>query len=255
MRNIKIILEYDGSAFFGFQKQPDHPTVQEALEKALSQLLDSPTKIQAASGRTDTGVHAEYQVVNFKTEKALPLLQIQRGLNRFLPPQIAVTEVKEEHAGFHSRFSVKSKIYEYRVWNSEARSPLKASRSFHVHYPLDLKLMKQGARLLVGKHDFKSFASLSKPSGKNSRALSGEEKNTVRTIKSLIIKKEGDLIRIRVEADGFLYRMVRNIAGTLIEMGRGKISVPELRKVMAGTNKLVIQSAPACGLTLADVLY
>ena len=148
MRNIKLVLEYNGSAFFGFQKQPGKPTIQEALEKALSSFFDRKMKIGAASGRTDTGVHAEGQVVHFKTASAHELWQIQKGLNALLPPSIVAKDIEEVPAAFHARYSVRSKVYEYRIWNHACRSPLIAGRAFHVPQKLNVAKMRQAAKVL-----------------------------------------------------------------------------------------------------------
>src|SRR3989338_7365138 len=229
-RNIKLVLEYDGSAFFGFQRQPQRMTVQEALEKALSSLLNRKTKIAAASGRTDTGVHALGQVVNFKTVSSMPVAQIQKGLNGLLPRAVAVTEVTQVREKFHARFDARSKTYEYRIWNDPTRSPLHAASTFHVREPLNVAKMRAAAKYFTGRHDFKSFATASKISGKNQRT----EKNTVRTIHRFQIVKNGPLIRLIIEGDGFLYLMVRNLTGVLLEVGKGKLSLRELSKILKG---------------------
>ena len=156
-RNIKLVLEYDGSRFFGFQRQKDKPTIQSELEKALSQLFNHRMKISAAAGRTDSGVHAKAQVVNFKTDSRLPLEQIQKGLNALLPHEIAVKKIEKVPLDFHARYSAKAKTYEYLVWNSQVRSPLLNGRVYPFRYPLDLTKMKRAARILVGRRDFKAF--------------------------------------------------------------------------------------------------
>ena len=142
VRNIKLILEYDGLTFFGFQKQPNRPTIQETLENALSKFFNCKMKIAAASGRTDAGVHAEGQVVNFKVKTNRDLKTIQKGVNAFLPHTIVVKKAEEVSFDFHSRYSVSSKIYEYRIWNHPFRSPLMAQRVYHVPFKLDISKMK-----------------------------------------------------------------------------------------------------------------
>ncbi len=248
MRNIKLVLEYDGSAFFGFQKQPGKPTIQEALEKALSVFFRRKMKIAAACGRTDTGVHAEEQVVNFKTSGRESLGRIQRGLNALLPPSMVIKKIEEVGPDFHARYHVRSKIYEYRIWNHPYRSPLAAGRAYHVPFRLDAVRMRQAAKSLVGKHDFRSFTSPS--------AIKKEKISYVRTIKQCRIKKEGDLIRIRVEADGFLYHMIRNMVGTLVEVGKGKRSAASIKAVLkAKDRRQAGMTAPSEGLTLLRVRY
>jgi tRNA pseudouridine38-40 synthase len=247
MRNIKLILEYNGSMFFGFQKQPGQPTIQEVLEKALSGFFDRNMKIAAASGRTDTGVHAEGQVVNFKTSSAHELKQIQKGLNALLPSPVVIKDIEEVGTGFHARYSVRSKTYEYRIWNHPCRSPLVAGRAFHVPYPLDLAGMRRAAKSLMGKHDFRSFTSVSSMKKGSS---------CVRTIKRFQIKRQGHLILMHVEADGFLYHMIRNMAGTLLEVGRGKRKVEDIKAILkARDRRFAGMTAPSEGLTLIRVTY
>jgi tRNA pseudouridine38-40 synthase len=247
MRNIKLVLEYDGSAFYGFQKQPGKPTIQEALEKTLSGFFDRKMKIASASSRTDAGVHAEGQVVNFKTSSAHKLWQIQKGLNALLPPPIVVKIIKEIPADFHARYSVRSKVYEYRIWNHSCRSPLIAGRVFHVPYKLNFAAMRKAAKSLIGKHDFRSFTSVS--------ALK-KGSSCVRKVMRFQIKQQGHLILLRVEADGFLYHMIRNMAGTLLEVGRGKRKAAEVAAILkAKDRRLAGMTAPAQGLTLIKARY
>lgn len=248
MRNIKLVLEYDGSVFFGFQKQPGKPTIQEALEKALSVFFRRKMKIAAASGRTDTGAHAEGQVVNFRTSGRESLDRIQRGLNALLPSSIVIKEIKEAGPDFHARYHVRSKVYEYRIWNHPYRSPLMAGRVHHVPFRLDVVRMRQAAKTFVGKHDFRSFTSPS--------AIKKEKISYVRTVKQFRVKKEGYLIRIQVEADGFLYHMVRNMAGTLLEVGRGKRSPESIKTILGAKDRRQAgMTAPSEGLTLIRVRY
>ena len=247
MRNIKLVLEYNGSAFFGFQKQPAKPTIQEALEKALSGFFARKMKIAAASGRTDTGVHAEGQVVNFKTSSLRELWQIQKGLNALLPPPVVIKKIEEVPSDFHARYSVRSKIYEYRVWNHPCRSPLIAGRAFHVPYRLDFQNMRKAAKEFIGRHDFCSFTSVS--------ALK-KGSSCVRTIKRFQIKRQGYLILMRVEADGFLFHMIRNMVGTLLEVGRGKRQPEDIRTILKARNRRFAgMTAPSEGLTLYRVKY
>ena len=247
MRNIKLVLEYNGSSFFGFQRQPGKPTIQESLEKALSSFFARKMKIASASGRTDTGVHAEGQVVNFRTASAHELWQMQKGLNALLPPPIVVKEIKEVPADFHARYSVRSKVYEYRIWNHPCRSPLAAGRVFHVPQKLNVTKMRQAAKAFVGKHDFGSFTSVS--------AIK-KGSSCVRTIKRLEIKRQGHLILMSVEADGFLYHMIRNMAGTLLEVGRGRRKPEDIATILKAKNRrLAGMAAPSEGLTLKKVTY
>ena len=250
MRNIKLILEYDGSDFFGFQRQPKHRTVQEALETALSTFFKKKMKITAASGRTDTGVHAEYQVVNFKTTDGRRLDQMQRALNALLPKTVAVKKIAEAPDDFHARYSAKAKTYEYCIWNSPVRSPLLAKRSLHIASKLNIKKMKQAAAFLTGTKDFSSFCA---SRGREDKAL--HRKNT-RTIYRLQIKRSGSLLRFQIEADGFLYHMVRNMLGALIEVGRGKLDPEAIQEILAAKDRrMAPATVPANGLTLKAVVY
>ena len=247
MRNIKLVLEYNGSTFFGFQKQPGQPTIQEALEKALSSFFNHKMKISAASGRTDTGVHAEGQVVNFKTTSPHGIRQIQKGLNAYLPPPVVIKEVEEVPLDFHARYSARSKVYEYRVWNHPYRSPLLAERVFHVPQALNILAIRTAAKFFLGKHDFRSFTSV--PAIKKGRSC-------VRTIKQFRISKQGYLILFHVEADGFLYHMIRNMVGTLLEVGKGKRKPEVIQTILkAKDRRLAGMTAPALGLTLLRVAY
>ena len=261
MQNFKVVLEYNGADFFGFQKQPGKPTIQQAFEDALSKLFNHPMKIASASGRTDTGVHAQNQIVNFKVETRLNKHQILMGLNRYLPPSVAVKKVEKVKNSFHSRFDAKSKIYEYRVWNSSVRAPLKSGRAYQCPFKLNFSEMKKGAGILKGRHDFKAFCGAGGLSpgkaGKGTVPSEGDSiKDTVRTIKRFTLDRKGDVIRFTVEADGFLHHMVRNLVGTLLEVGRGKISCASLKEIIASRDRRKAgMTAPAHALTLLTVRY
>ncbi len=244
-RNIKLTLEYDGSPFFGFQRQKNQPTVQGALEKALTQLLNRRTKIASAAGRTDSGVHAQAQVVNFRTDSSLPLERIQKGLNALLPKEIAVKRAEEMPADFHARYSARGKTYEYRVLNSEIRSPLLNGQVYPFRYPLDLKRMKAAARRLVGRRDFKAF-----------QAAGSSARHSIRCVRRLEIERKGGLVRFVIEADGFLYRMVRNIVGALLEVGRGKLTPQDFSKRVRSRKRFLGgATVPPQGLCLVAVEY
>lgn len=244
MRTIKLTVEYDGTGFFGFQRQKKHRTIQSELEAALKKLFQK--KITAyPAGRTDSGVHAEGQVVHFRVTSPIPLFKIQAGLNTYLPHEIAVTAIEEPPASFHARFSAKRKVYVYHVLNSKARSPLERFRSFHVPYPLNIARMKHAAKMLVGTHDFRAFES----SG-------GRRKSAVRTIYRFTVGRKGKHIYFTIESDGFLYRMVRSIVGTLLLVGSGRLSLPDLKKTILEKNrKKVGQTVPSQGLLLKEVIY
>ena len=254
VRNIKLTLEYDGTDFFGFQRQPNQPTIQQAIEEALQSLLQKKTKLTSASSRTDAGVHAEEQIIHFKTTNPLPLPRIERGLNHFLPKSIAVVKSEEVAPDFHARFHPLSKIYEYRVWNHFSHPALWRNRACHVPGPLNLTAMKLAAQHLTGKHDFRTFTSVEKIV--KSRALSKRKISFIRTVKKLMIQKRGKMIFFTVEADGFLYHMVRNLTGTLIAVGKGKIKAGDIPQILkAHDRRLSGPTLPACGLTLKRVIY
>lgn len=247
-RNIKLTLEYDGTDFAGFQFQPGRPTIQQVLEEALSKFFDKPMKIKSASGRTDAGVHAKYQVVNFRTDSKADLWQIQKGLNAHLPDSIAVRKAEEVPAGFHARFQAKGKTYEYTIWNDRVRSPFQLRYAHQVASPLNVSAMRRAAKILVGKHDFRSFCATEKPGQ--------PKKETTRTIQKFVISKKGALICLRITANGFLHHMVRNIAGTLMEVGRGKLKADEVEKILKSKDrKRAGMTAPAKALCLVDVTY
>jgi len=246
MRNIKLTIEYDGTDYFGWQIQNKRKskTVQKTTEECLQKILQRRIKL-IASGRTDAGVHAKAQVANFKTESSLSLEKLQKALNALLPVDIAITHIEEANLDFHSRFAAKSKTYRYTILNRPYRSVLLKDRAYFYPYPLDTKLMQRQARILLGRHNFKAF-----------QASDKKGSNSIRTIKKLKITKDKDLIYIDIEADGFLYNMVRNIVGTLIEIGRGKFSGGSLRKIMLSKERrLAGPTLPAKGLCLVEVKY
>ena len=247
MRNFKITFEYDGSEFCGWQNQAQgERTVQGDMEAVLLRIFKKPVKV-IASGRTDSGVHARGQVISFKADTRMKPLEIQRALNSLLPSEIAVLEAKEVKGDFHAQYSVKEKTYRYTVLNRKFRSAFLRDRVNFYPYPLNLTNMRKAAKYLIGRHDFKSFQAYDP-----SRA----ERQTVRTIKKLMIKKEGDMITIDITADGFLYKMVRNIAGTLLAIGSGQLPVADMHKIlMARDRRQAWDTAPADGLCLMQVKY
>jgi tRNA pseudouridine38-40 synthase len=247
MRNFKMTFEYDGAEFCGCQTQAQgERTVQGDLEAVLLKVFKKPVKV-IASGRTDSGVHAQGQVISFKADTRMKPLEIKRALNSLLPPDIAVHEAREVKDDFHAQYSVKEKTYRYTVLNRKYRSVFLRERVYYYPYPLNVSHMRKGAKYLVGRHDFKSFQAYDPL-----RA----ERQTVRTIKKLVIKKEGDLVHIDVTADGFLYKMVRNIVGTLLAIGAAQLPLKEMPKILKAKNrKAAWDTAPAEGLCLMSVKY
>ncbi len=260
-RNIKLSIEYLGSDYCGWQIQNQKPirgkisksaSIQENLENILSRILQEKIKV-IGSGRTDAGVHAVSQVANFKTRSHMSLSGMQKALNGLLPKDIAVGSICEVASDFHSRFAAKSKIYSYVILNSPVRSVFLKDISLFLPYRLNVGLMQKESRCLLGRHDFKSFC-----------ASGSSVKDTIRTIKRISISKRayplfnisGPLIIVEIEADGFLYNMVRNIVGTLIEVGMEKLPAGSLRKILtAKDRKLAGPTAPAKGLFLTRVAY
>jgi tRNA pseudouridine38-40 synthase len=247
MRNFKITCEYDGAEFCGWQTQAQgERTVQGELEAVLLKVFKRPIKV-IASGRTDSGVHARGQVISFKADTRMKPLEIQRALNSLLPSDIAVHEAREVKSDFHAQYSVKEKTYRYSVLNRKYRSVFLRDKVYFYPYPLNISNMRRAAKHLIGRHDFKSFQAYDPL-----RA----ERQTVRTIKKIAIKKDGDLIHIEVTADGFLYKMVRNIAGTLLAIGSGQLPLDEMPKILKAKNrKSAWDTAPAQGLCLMAVKY
>ncbi len=246
MRNFKLTIEYDGAGFCGLQVQPGLRTVQGHLEEKLEKIFKK--KIRCiASGRTDTGVHALGQVVHFKVETRMKPAQIQKALNAFLDKDLSVIKVQEVPLDFHAQYSVKSKTYRYTILNRKYPSALWRDRAYFYPYKLNLSLMRKAARNFKGENDFKSF---------QAAAEASPVKTSVRTIKNFTIVKEGEFIHISVTSNGFLYKMVRNIAGALLAVGSGQIpkdSVPKLLK--ARNRKLAPATAPSHGLCLVCVRY
>jgi len=246
MRNIKLEIEYDGSNYAGWQVQPKArgKTIQAVIETKLRKILQEKVKV-IVSGRTDSGVHAQAQIANFLTSSKIPLSRLKIGLNGILPEDIKVVKLSEALPDFHSRFSAKSKIYRYTILNRDYSSPLLRHMVFFYPHPLDVKIMRKEALSLLGKYNFSAF-----------QASLGKDKNPVKTIKGIDIKKKDDFIYIDIEADGFLYNMVRNIVGTLIEIGRGRLPKGSLKKILLSRDRRQAgQTASAKGLCLLKVKY
>ena len=244
MRNIKLTVEYDGTDHAGWQVQKNAHSIQHFIEKALNKITQQEVGV-ISSGRTDSGVHAKAQVANFKSCTKLSCESLLKALNSNLPPDIAVKKVEDVPLSFHSRFSAKSKLYRYTILNSRIHSPLVGRFVYQVPYKLDVDAMKKAARHMRGRQDFKSF-----------QAKDKIERPSVCEVKSLSISKKGDLIYIDIEASGFLYKMVRNIVGTLIEVGRGRIDHKDIKKIISACDRKVSgPTVPPQGLCLLEVRY
>jgi len=247
MRNILLDLEYDGRDFLGAQIQAVGRTVQGELERALGQLTQQETRVILA-GRTDSGVHARGQRANFRTASALSLETFVRGLNALLPPDLAVQRAQEVPEEFHARFDARQRVYRYTLYITPIRSPLTRRYAWEVAGPLDVAAMASGLEMLLGRHDFASFAASSDgPLGR---------RGTVRTVQQARCWCEGPRVHIEIAADSFLRRMVRNIVGQLVLVGTGRCSLDEFRGIRdARDRRLAGPPAPPQGLCLMRVAY
>lgn len=244
LRNLKLVVEYDGTNLAGWQRQDGQDTVQGWLEKAFHSMTKQEVVVRGA-GRTDAGVHAEAQVANVELASRIPAIGFLRGLNTFLPREIAVLEVADVPATFNARFSARGKIYRYQVWNHPVRSPRFARYAWHVYDPLDMHTMREAAAVLTGEHDFRAF-----------RAADCDRKNTVRIIRRLDVRREGAMVSFEVEGTAFLRNMVRILAGTLVAVGRGRMTPSDVATALAsGDRTQAGMTAPPWGLTLARVIY
>jgi tRNA pseudouridine38-40 synthase len=244
-RNFRLILEYDGSGYHGWQRQIGWLTIQEVLESRLEIMLGAPVKVRA-SGRTDAGVHARGQEVNFYARTTLQPEELMRGLNSLLPADIVVLNAAEVVDSFHARFSAVSKTYEYRILNRTVRSPLERQFAWHIRRPLAPEPMRECLELIIGTHDFASFMA------SGSRVTS-----TVRSLyRAELQRPDADHLHLVFEGNGFLRQMVRNLVGTLVEVGRGRWSADDFRRIVAGRDRRQAgMTAPAHGLYLVEVRY
>lgn len=244
MRNVKLTIEYDGTAYSGWQVQPNGVTIQEVMEGALEQMLGEPTRLRS-SGRTDAGVHARGMVACFTTEKTIPLRAFREGLNALLPADIAVRDACEVPPSFNPRRDASRKHYRYSILQDRLRSPLARHIAWRIGHDLDLDAMRAAARHFVGEHDFAAF-----------RASNCTAKTTVRTIYSLELVLDGSWLHVDVNGSGFLKNMVRVIVGTLVEVGLGKRAPEEVAKLLQeGDRQASGITAPPHGLCLMQVFY
>jgi tRNA pseudouridine38-40 synthase len=249
IERLKFLIAYDGRGFAGWQSQAGGGSVQDALESALTKVTGETVRVHG-SGRTDAGVHALGQCAHADVPrgKHAPRTWLS-ALNANLPPLVRVLRVSRVPGGrdgFHARFDARGKRYEFRIWNEPWLHPLEIGRAWHVPHPLDLEALRGSAKLFIGRHDFASFA-----------ANRGQENfDTVRTITRADVKRRGPLITLTFEGDGFLYKMVRLLTGTLVRVGQGKAEPSFIRELLAAKGKKKTQfAAPAEGLYLARVFY
>jgi len=244
MRNIRLVIAYDGSGYLGWQIQPGVRTLQDTVEKGLETILGNPVRIYA-SGRTDTGVHAFGQVVNFHTPSSIPVDGLLRGLNSILPGDISVLSAEEADLDFHAQFQAKKKTYVYVIDTGPLRSPFLDRYALHEKYALDAEAMRASARFLLGEHDFTSFL-----------ASGSSVKTTVRNITISEIITRGNMVLFLIQGSGFLRYMVRNIVGTLLLVGRGKLPPEEIERIIARKDRgFAGPTAPPQGLYLVNVEY
>jgi tRNA pseudouridine38-40 synthase len=244
MRTLKLVLEYDGFEYCGWQVQADAPTIQGVLEEALAKILGEHVRVHGA-GRTDAKVHALAQVASFRCPSNIPTTALQRGLNSLLPRDVVVHDAEDVPADFHARFSALGKIYAYRILNRPVRAPLRLRYVWHLPQILDVTAMVSAGSFLQGSHDFAAF-----------QATGSDVKTTERTMTGLTIAREGDELVICCTADGFLRHMVRNIVGTLVEVGRGARMPSDIKRIIDGRDRrLAGATAPPQGLHLVKVLY
>lgn len=247
MKRIALGLQYDGSSWQGWQTQPHGKTVQDVLEKALSEFCQQPTETVCA-GRTDAGVHAHEQVVHFDTNAERELFSWVRGVNAHLPSSIAVrwaSEVDGGENGFHARFSATSRTYHYLIYNHPIRSPLWERRAGWVFRPLEVEPMHHAAQALVGTHDFSAF-----------RAAQCQANSPIRTLHRIHVQRQNDLVILTLNANAFLHHMVRNIVGSLIQVGNGNRPVSWIAELLAsGERELAAPTFSPDGLYLAKVDY
>jgi tRNA pseudouridine38-40 synthase len=270
LRNLRLIISYDGTDFHGWQRQPDAPTVQECLESAIERILGEKVQLYG-SGRTDAGVHALNQVANFTTACKIPCENLLKALNNALQSTVRVKDVSEAPLRFHARYDARSKTYRYRILQAPVASPFVNRFVWHYPFPLDIVRMARAAKLFEGEHDFSSFAAVAQallPVQKGTAANDAQagvpvlreiaQPNQVRTIfTSRILRRTRTCMLIyEVTGSGFLHHMVRNIVGTLVEVGRGKLEPADITRILHGRDRtLAGPTAPAQGLCLVRVDY
>jgi tRNA pseudouridine38-40 synthase len=242
--NIKVVLEYDGSGFAGWQQQAHGRTVEAELKRALRELTGTEHKVYAA-GRTDAGAHAEGQVVSFEADGRITPQRLVAALNARLPGDVSVLTAEVAPDGFHARYSARWRRYRYRYLDRKARPALERGRCWHVGVPLDVEAMSAAAKALVGKHDWTSYCSASEP-----------PEGRVRAMRSAKVARRGDFVELELVAEGFLRGLARSIAGALAEVGRGRKAPEWVGEVLrARDRRLAPRTAPAGGLTLVEVIY
>lgn len=244
VRNIKLTIAYDGTNYHGWQTQLDKPTIQEAIEKAINVITKQKVDL-IGSGRTDKGVHALGQVANFIADTNIESDKIKIALNANLPKDIRIIDSEDVPIEFHSRFDAHKKTYMYQIYNGRVSSPFYSSYSYFVPSALNFERMEVASRLLVGTHDFKGFM-----------ASGSDVKTTVRTIHDFKLTKKDEVIRLYITGNGFLYNMVRIIAGTLVDIGKGSKEIACIDNALETCDRTILgHTAKPEGLFLKEVVY
>lgn len=244
MRRLLLTIQYDGSAYHGWQVQKNAVSVQQVLQDAIEKVFTKRLDVKGCS-RTDTGVHANMYCVSIDTDMSIDDESVVRALNTYLPNDIAVVDCKQVDNDFHPRYNCKSKQYVYKLYNGKIRNPFLTNYAYHYRYPIDADYLNQQAKAFIGKHDYSGFCS-----------VKSDVEDTVRNVYAFDVWRDGDMVYFKVEADGFLYNMVRIMVGTLLFVSEGKIKSDELSSVIASKDrKRAGKTAPPQGLYLDKVNY
>lgn len=244
MKNVKLTIEYNGRGYVGWQRQPNGVAVEEVVDNAIKKFLSEDIKLYGSS-RTDAGVHARGQVANFRTCSDIPAERYQGALNGLLPDDVVILKSEEVPLEFHSRYDSKGKAYSYSILNRKTRPAFMNEYLAFVPYELDFQKMQHACKDLLGTHDFAAF-----------KSKGGSVKTSVRTIHSIELIKNGDLLTLQLDGNSFLYNMVRIIAGTLVDIGRGRFSADAIPEILASLDRNKAgKTAPAAGLCLERIYY
>lgn len=245
LRNLLVTISYDGKNYHGWQIQKNGITVQQVFQQALSNIVGKYYDLKGCS-RTDSGVHANMYCISLKITHPIEPIRLKAALNRWLPMDVVCLDCVEVSDDFHARYSCKSKEYIYKIWNSDTRNPFLNGYALNYRYPIDEALLNKAAQAYVGTHDFTSFCTLDKR----------EKGDFTRTVKKFSVERQGDLVTMTVEADGFLYNMVRIMVGTLLEIQQGKIPSDGIKKIIEKQDRSFAgATAQPCGLYLNKVNY
>lgn len=244
MKRYKMIVAYDGTDYHGFARQNETVTVQGTIEKAISKITQEEV-LTLGAGRTDAGVHAKGQCVTFDSATKIPSDRLVKAINSQLPPDIVIQSVEEVDEQFHPRFGAKRKTYRYQIWCGELPDPFTYRYALHYPYEIDERKMQQAADLMIGEHDFACFC-----------ASGSQVKDTIRTVYSIDVKREGNMISVDICGNGFLYNMVRIIVGTLLYVNEGKLSTDDIPEIISGKDrKKAGPTVPPQGLTMLSIIY